>query len=264
MRKYFTYFKTALKVSTAYKAGLFLGMIVDVIFFIVQFTVWKTIFTHSSTGVIGTYTLSNTITYYFVTNLIFRFDFMNSIFLGWQIWSGNFTNDLVKPWRLIFTSVIDGIAENVVALILSIPVTLILYFGVRQYITFPNIGYFFLFAVTLLLGFAITALFALLLQSLTFYFGDQDANIGLFSAISNFLAGAIVPLAFLPGSILKFVEFLPFKFAFFLPAEIFLQKISVTEVLESWVVGAAWIMGLALALRISFMNGLKFYTGTGK
>lgn len=264
MSKYLTYFGITFKNSTTYKAGLFLGMAVDIIFFVIQFTVWKTVFSHSGSADIAGYTLSNTITYYFITNMIFRFDFMNSIYLGWQIWSGYFTNDLVKPWRIIPVYIIDTIAENSVAIILSIPIVAILFFAVRQYLTFPSGEYFFFFIITLLMGFVITILIALLLQSLTFFFGDQDANIEFYGVISDFLAGAMVPLVFLPQSIQKFVQFLPFRYSFFLPCQVFLQKVPKEIVYRDWLVGLAWIAALTLLLRFAYVRGLKFYTGTGR
>lgn len=264
MRKYLTYFLTTFKMSTAYKAGIFLGLFADIIFFVVQFTVWRTVFLNASSAEIGTYNLSDMITYYFIVNLIFRFSFMDTVYLGWQIWHGYFSNDLVKPWRVLVVAVLDSLAENFLNLILSIPVTLLLLFWVREFIVFPDIGYFFLFLVTLVVGFVITLLFALLLQSLTFFFGDMEANIELFSIVTNFLAGAFVPLILLPDFIQKISAFLPFQFNFFLPAQVFLQKIPIDQVYGHLGIGALWIIGLSIVVQIVFKQGLKHYTGTGR
>jgi ABC-2 type transport system permease protein len=264
MKKYLAYFNVTLKDSVAYKADIILGLIIDVVFFFISFALWKTIYSEGGISQIDTYSLKDTITYYFIAAIIFRFDVANSIYLNWMIWSGYFTNDLIKPWNIPLVNIIGVIADRGLVFILYIPIMLIILLFTHSYIQFPIGINILFFTISLAIAFFLNCFFNLIFHSLAFKFGDQDANIEFFTYIGMLLAGGVFPLAFLPESIKHIFNILPFKFLFSFPIEVLLGKVSMADIMTGWITAILWTVCFYLIFIKIYRNGLKYYTGTGR
>lgn len=264
MKKYLAYYKVSFRELTAWKADFFLSTSFNLVFFYIFMAIWTSIYKEGGISNIADYSLSNTITYYFVTTIIFRMDVSDSIYLGNGIWNGNFTNDLIKPWKVKFIDALFSLANVSVALILFLPFCLFIYLTAHQFINLPNEINLIFFIITLILVMIMNIFFSLLFQALTFHYGDQEANISLINYVAMFLAGGMFPLAFLPSNIKWFFDILPFRFMFDFPANIFLGKLSSYEVFISWGQILIWIGLFYLIYSIIFKSGLKKYTGTGR
>lgn len=73
-----------------------------------------------------------------------------------------------------------------------------------------DVGHFVLFLITLILGLAVTVSFCMLVYMLTFFTISPQGLRILFTSAVEFLAGAIVPIPFLPDKIGRVLELLPF------------------------------------------------------
>lgn len=264
MKKYLQYFKTTYKMATTYKPDFLLSQFSDIIFFTVFFTLWTAIFKTRGGGEIVAYSLTNVITYYFATEFIFRFDITNSLYLSQQIWNGWLTNDLIKPYSVTVVTIIDALAEKALVILLCLPVFGIVYLFAHEFIVFPSLIYCAYFLITILLALFMNVFFNLIFHALTFRYGDQDASIQLVNYIAIFLGGGFFPLSFLHGTIGQIFSILPFKYLFFVPAEIFLGKISPSEILRSWFAIIIWTLLFFGIYYLIYKKGLKYYTGTGR
>lgn len=249
---------------TAYKADFALSNVFNMVFFIIYFVLWKTIYNATGAAEISSYSLSNTITYYFIIAIIFRFELDNAMYLGEEIWNGQFSNDLIKPWNVKIVHLLATMADVGLSVLVSIPLFILLFIMAHSYINFLSFTNLFFFLVTLVLGFFLNLVVYFILHSLTFFFGDQDANIKLASYLIVFFAGGFFPLAFLPLGLKGIFQALPFKFLFDIPANIFLGKLSTMEILSSWGQMVFWILIFYLVFHFLFKHGLKKYTGVGR
>lgn len=264
MKKYWAYFITTLKMNSAYKADFLLSLIIDVVFFFISFALWKVIYKEGGIDAIGSYSLKDTITYFFVTSILFRLEVSSSIYLGWQIWSGYFTNDIIKPWSITLVNILDTIGEKFFVVSLYIPVSVVIYIFAHDNIELPQLPNLLMFVITVILAFFMAIAFNLIFHAMTFRFGDQDANIQLFNYTALFLAGSFFPLAFLPGNLGVIFRSLPFKNIFFVPVEIFLGKMSPNQIYRSWLEIIIWTIIFYVIYRIVYRKGIKLYTGTGR
>lgn len=264
MNKYLAYFKSSFKLNTAYKANFGIRLVTDIVWFFIFFTLWTTIYTKNQIDSIQSYTLTSIITYYFVTEFIFKFDVAQSIYLNWTVWSGYFSNDLVKPWNVPIIYIIDAVTERFLVILMAIPVFAIIYFFIHQYIVFPNMLNMALFIVTLILSFLLNICFNLIFHTLVFKYGDQEGTIELVNYIAIFFAGGFFPIAFLPQGLKFLFELLPFKYLYYVPANIFLGKLSVDQIVASWVAIIAWSALFYSIFYHFYKKGLKFYTGVGR
>jgi len=234
------------------------------VFFFIYLAIWKTIYLSTNSTEINGYSLSNTITYYFATSIIFRLDVSSSIWLASDIWDGAIANDLVKPWNVKVIHFLVSLSQIGVDFLLFLPFCIFIFFIAHEYLIFPDLLNLLFFVITLILGFFLNMFFNLIFHSLTFHFGDQEANIELVNYIVGFLAGSVFPLVFLPELMKRLFYFLPFRFLFDTPANIFLGKLTFSEILSCWLQMGLWIAIFYLIFFFIFKSGLKKFTGTGK
>lgn len=264
MKKYWTYFIVAIKYFYAYKADISIGMFFNIIYFGVSFAVWTAVFREGGISDIGSFNLAETITYYFLVAIVFRFDVVDEIILGYMVWSGDFTNDLIRPYNTKVAYFLDAVSAVITNFSLFIPVIIVMIIFARSYIQLPTLANLIYFIVALILGFFVNAFFNLIVQALTFHYGDQDANVGLIDFIVKFLAGATIPLAFLPERILGVVNILPFKYIFYNPIAIYLGKMSTIQIWQSFAGAVVWALIFYFIFRLVFNRGLYKYTGVGR
>lgn len=264
MKKYLAYFGLMAKNQSAYKVDMAVDIASNMVFFFIFYALWYEIYTKSGTSEINTYSLSNTITYYFITSVIFRFIAWDSIYLNYDVWEGNFTNDIIKPWNARVVQFMATLGEIFVRFFIFLPFLGILILSAHRFITFPDPLHAGAFVITLFIGFFLIMAFMLIFHSLVFYYGDQEANLGLVTYLVMFLAGGIFPLVFLPEKTRAVFEIMPFKYLFDIPSNIFLNHFSTGEIGLIWLKMLLWTAIFYAIFLLVYKNGLKHYTGTGR
>lgn len=264
MLKYWTYLTITFKQSLVYKADYFFTIVFNIVFFIIYYSIWTIIYKSQGLTNILDYTLANTITYYFVTTFLYRLDITDELFIGEFIWNGLFTNDIIRPINAKIVYLLDAFSQVLVKVVLFVPIGAIIFIFAHKYVQFPNTQYFVLFLISAILGMFLNTSFFLIINSLTFHVGDQAANIDLADYITKFLAGASFPLIFLPEKIYWLFNALPFKYIFYIPAEIFLGKLSTQQIYLSYLTTVLWTTLFYFIFSIIYRKGLFKYTGIGK
>lgn len=248
----------------AYKADVFLSMAINIIYFYIFFVIWKAIYTSGGITEINNYTLSNTITYYFIITLFFKIDSAGQILLNEWIWYDELTKDLLKPWNIKLVQFIMFAANTIFSLLMYFPFLIILFFALHNYVSLPDLNYLFYFFITVLLSTILGMTFFGIFHSLAFFYGDQDSNISLISYLSAAVAGGFFPLDFLPQKISWIFVHLPFRFMFDMPAKVYLEKLSSGEIFYSWLEMIVWIILFYLIFNYLLKKGLKQFTGVGR
>ncbi len=264
MKKYQTYFRTTLREYFVYKADVFLGMIFNIIFFAVSFAIWASVYREGNISQIAGFSLVDTITYYFITSIIWRFDASEETFLGDMIWNGYLTNDLIRPINARIMSILDAFSGVLVNVLLFIPIGLAIILVAHKYLTLPTSANLLYFIISLLLGMVVNLAFFLIVHALTFHYGDQEASFDLLDFITKFLAGATVPLMFLPGKLRIVLEYLPFKYIFNDPINIYLGKMDVRQIYYSFAGAIIWSVAFYVIFYKVYKSGFKKYTGIGR
>lgn len=263
MRKYLTFFRTEFKGMTTYKADFALSIFFNMVFFIIFFLVWKAVYATSGASEIAEYSLKSTVTYYLITSFIYRIEVTDSLYLGEDIWEGFFTNILIRPWSVIGSYFSSVAADVLLSMIIFVPFLLLIIFAVHNYLLISSGINVLYFAITIILGFIMNMFINLIIQSLTFYFGDQRANKNLINWVISIIGGGLFPLAFLPLAF-KWVNLLPARFLFDFPARVFLGKFNMAELFSGWAQMLLWIGILTLIFYFVYRGGLKRYTGVGR
>jgi len=262
--KYLKYFLINFHEEAAYKADFIFYIGSEVVFFVVFYFIWTNVYAKGGATDISSFSLSATITYYFLTSILFRVNPTEAIYLNRAIWNGELTNEIPKPYSLKLIYLVSSYSIAAMEMLTYLPFAGLIFIFVYKYIIFISFTHLLYFFIAMVLASIMGICLQLFLHSLCFHFGDQDANLSLISYIIAFLGGAVFPLQFLPDGLYQALNFLPFKFLFNFPASVYLGKISTHGIWFGFLQMIIWTVVFFCIYYFSFQTGLKKYTAIGR
>lgn len=262
MRKYLKVLGNNLQTNLIYRFNSFVFLFSQFFIFGVFFYLWSSVYRQG--GQVGNYSLAQMVFYYLAVsflNLVFNVADVAKM-VGEDIRQGQLNNFLTKPVDYFFykTAAVGGrlLLNAVVALFSCGVISWFLagYFG----FTFQtqNLLAFLLLAG---LGFAVNYLIFYFIGLTTFWLGFILGFNFIMQMISSFLEGSIIPLDLLPVFIANINNWLPFKYAVFVPVAVLTGRLPISPSL--FLVPLGWIAVLYIINRIIFKAGLKKYEGFG-
>lgn len=113
------------------------------------------------------------------------------------------------------------------------------------------------FLVSVLLGLLVISAMGMLVYALTFYTISPVGLRTIFASAAEFLSGGFIPLPFLPDSIRRVVDMLPFASVQNTPLLIYGGFLSGQEALFRIALQAAWALALILAGRLILLRAIR-------
>ena len=104
-----------------------------------------------------------------------------------------------------------------------------------------------LFIVTMILGLGVTAAFCMLVYTTAFFTISPQGLRLLLMSIVEFLSGSIIPIPFMPDSVRKIVELLPFAGMMNVPFRIYSGDLTGMAMLQAMGMQIFWLFVLAAA-----------------
>jgi ABC-2 type transport system permease protein len=114
-----------------------------------------------------------------------------------------------------------------------------------------------LYALSLLLAYAVVVLTGVLIGLLAFWTVQVNAFVVIYSFVSRFFAGALMPLTFFPEALRSIAELLPFQSQVFLPIGIYLGQIEGAAAARALGVQLFWVGLLAVLVRLGWSRALR-------
>lgn len=105
-----------------------------------------------------------------------------------------------------------------------------------------GIQQFCLFVITLFLGLGVTVAFCMFTYILAFFTISPQGLRMIFTSMVDFLSGAIMPLPFMPESVRKIVELLPFAGMFDVPLRIYSGDLAGGDMLRGIAMQCFWLV----------------------
>ena len=121
----------------------------------------------------------------------------------------------------------------------------------------PNAGQFLLFLLSALLALCVVVAFSMLMYISLFYTLSPMGMRIIVAVLSDFLAGATVPLPFFPEPIRAVVELLPFAAMQNMPLRIYSGNIAAADALAGIVLQVFWLVVLLYIGRFLMSRALK-------
>ncbi|MGL5439474.1 MAG: ABC transporter permease [Filifactoraceae bacterium] len=212
--------KIGFLVNQIYKESIIFKGLSSFIFIIMQYYVWKSIYSTNSIDILS---FKSMFTYIILAQIIANIYPMNvSSQIGSSIRTGNISLTLLNPYSYIEQLFFESVGSSFFKLIiLNIPIYIlyIVLIGINismvQFLQFIGI-----FSLSYVLYF----MFELIFGVLSFYTTSQWGLQSLKYATIMLLSGRAIPIDFYPSVLRKIFDFLPFKYMYNTPILIFIGK----------------------------------------
>jgi len=197
------------------------------------------------------YDLGAALTYVWVTQALI----MPVYLWGWQeialtIRSGGVATDLARPISYFGYWLSQDLGRALYHILFRLLPTIaigLLLFRVRL----PDDPLTWLiFPLTLLLAIVISFSFRFMINVGAFWLTDLRGLYAFALVFVNLLSGFLVPLAFFPGDLRTLVGYLPFAGMVSIPLDIFLERLSIGELLGSLALQVAWAVVFVVAAHL--------------
>jgi ABC-2 type transport system permease protein len=159
-----------------------------------------------------------------------------------RISTGRVANDLIRPFGFIQQMIalqIGTFAGSLPLLLVFVPLAIAIG-SLRP----PEPAMLAVYLVSLVLALLIGTLTWMMVGMAGFWLLNIGGLRVLISVTADFLAGALVPIWFMPDALRVVIQLLPFQAMSFLPASIFSGQASGQEVIRPLLVQAIWVVGL--------------------
>jgi ABC-2 type transport system permease protein len=215
---------------------------------------------------VGTYSLSQMISYYLIVTIVDALTAVNED--DWQIAAdikdGNISQFLLKPINYLAYRLCLFFSGRVTYIAVAAAPLAIFILCLRQYFVLPPnwsaLGWFFVSTfLTALLQFFTSYAMAML----AFWVLEVSTFIFILYAFEYIASGHLFPLDILPPGLAKVLAFTPFPYQLYLPVSIYMGKTAGTELVRGLLVQTAWVLVAWVAARFAWSRGVKKYSAVG-
>ncbi|MBX7244674.1 MAG: ABC-2 family transporter protein [Candidatus Sumerlaeaceae bacterium] len=249
MGKYLEYFRISFLNIFAYRARYYVGIITYLIYIAIYYYIWKAIYANAAQ--IDSFSLADMTTYVAI-GWISRSFFFNNLDrdMEQKVVDGSLSMDLLKPVDFQGMIYAKAFGESLFRFALFALPT-----GVVAAFLFPIAAPV---SIAGALGFlASTLLAAVIYVNINFMVGtlaiplkNIEGIVHAKQSILLFLSGLLIPFAMLPEGIAALLKVLPFAGISYVPLNIYLGKVSGTEIAVALSGQAAWAVALLVASRV--------------
>ncbi len=203
------------------------------------------------------YSFNDLVVYYLIVTMLANllYSWISIHFdLQWLIISGKISDYLTKPWNIIVVLLFKSFGSKLVFLATSLAIFIVVLLLGSIDLSLLRLLEF-LIVVFLSLTFYFT--FLVFVGLLTFWFEDIWAISWMFFTLVHILSGKLFPLEFYPKFILKFLDYLPFKYLYSIPTKTLIEGVSFNLFLKSVFVLVVYILVFSFVAKKLWNKGIK-------
>jgi ABC-2 type transport system permease protein len=263
MKKYLLVINNSFQQYFAYRLNFILWRVRVILFLLLSFFLWQTIFTHNK-QIFG-YDESQMLTYMLLISFIDGIVLSTQTFrIAEDINFGNLSSFLIRPVSYFGYVLAKDVTDKLINTAFSFfEIVLLIIILHPPFIIQTN-------PILLLMSIssAIIAAFVyfeinLLISFIGFWSKETWAPRFIFFILVTFLAGLYFPLDILPTPIFDFLRFLPFTYLVFFPLKLYLGQFTSGFIIQGFLINIFWLFILWLGVKTLWKKGLKVYTAEG-
>lgn len=261
MRKYSQLLSMFITRYLTYRARVLIWLLADSVQYILFPFLWIAIFT--STQPPAGYTLQSLVTYYIIMAVV-SVGYLShcSRHVRTEIHSGMVARRLSVPFPYFQTILMAEFSYKIMSTVIAIITISLLYIFGHDYLTLPSsIWQWLAFVTSLAFTFLLSHLIEFMIGLTSIWLGDIKSLNTLEEIANAIFSGRLAPLAFLPFGFQVLADYLPFKYLAFVPAQIFVGQITISQIPQTFGLGFVWIAILGLATWFMWKKGLRTYDG---
>lgn len=264
MPKYFQLIKNTIEEYVVYRLNFLLWRFRSFVFFLTLFFFWLAIY-QGRTEIFG-YQKAQMLTY--VIGVAFlRGTVMasRSTDLEADIYTGGLSTYLLRPLSPRKFYFIRDIADKILNIsLIFLEIGLVLYLFKPSFWFPQNLSTYFSFIVLALMSLFLFYFINLIAASLAFWTGAIWAPRWLLMLVLvEFMSGAVFPIDILPLWLSRFILATPFPYLIYFPLKVWLEQVSVVEVIRVMGMMSFWLVVMYFLSRLIWRKGLKIYSAWG-
>jgi len=255
-----------LKISLFYCKSFVISVSLNVVIFIFNIIIFKSIYSYNQSQTIVGYSFSQMVWYigstFFISRLIYC-NPENSISEG--IISGELALRLLKPIGLLKWEYAKAISSKPVVFTTEFLPTFVIFIYIIPP-DFLSIIVFIKFIIISALSFHLFFLINFFIGTLAFDFKSARAFTDIKNILIVLLGGAFLPIDFFPKTVQKIIFYLPFKFFYYVPSNFFINKEGyqgISVFIETIVIMLIWIVLILLLCTFLWKLMLKRFCSAG-
>lgn len=267
LSKYIQIFKISFSQEFAYRLNFIMWRVRNVLQILLLFFLWTTVFSDPERVVFG-YNRERVLTYVFGILVVRAVVFSaRAVDVAGEISRGDLTNLLLKPVGYFKYWLMRDLSSKALNLGFAVVEMTVLFLLLKPQIFFQS-DPLVLLALFASLVFAVILFFEILMlvNSIAFWAPEMGwaGQFLIIVIISEFLSGALFPLDILPRGLANALYFTPFPYLIFMPIQIYLGKIPLTQILGGFSISLFWILVLRITMDFVWKKGLLVYKAEGR
>lgn len=254
--------RLGLQTQFQYRAATFFSILGFMIEPIVYLVVWRTV-AETSTGSVGGYTADDFVAYYIVWTLVRNMNLALTPY-QWDNWiqRGRISDRLLQPANL-FVRVTGRFGGNKLVWILAwFPIAGFMSLVFRPQLH-PSLVQIAVFFVAIWGAFLLRQAILYLLGLVSFWTTRASALFETVVAVELIASGRLVPLSVMPEWVESSAAWLPFKWTFQYPIEVFIGKLGNAEMLAGLGYQLGWSVLLISSISLVWRRATRRYTAAG-
>ena len=265
MKKYLYGFQVFFLNSVQYRFNTVIHLLFGNLSLLVTLFFWVLIFNGNFGTSIKGFTLSSTITYFIVSNILSKFTLQGSgFYYTTMIKSGGLGPVLLKPYHLEWSVYVQQLAANITGILPQVGFILVALPFIAGFLTWQMTAFNLLFILLFIVIASITShLLWSIFGFMAFWMEEATAVMWSLAVLLNMAMGMYIPLDFFPKGWLSVLEKMPFSAWGYLPSKIYLGLLPIEKQLQLLWIHLSWIVILCVLHRFVWKAGLKRFSSVG-
>ena len=239
----------------AYKVDCLFGIINIVMQILIFWSIYKVLYAGSeSVQGISFSMLTTNFVLMFGLNRAFCF---NDQFVNRKVRDGSIANELLRPISFLGRMFAESLGDVMYSLVFQFfPVLVVatLVVGIEPP---KNPAAFFLFIISVIIGFLILWSLSTLVQMSSFWIVNVWSLSTIKNVVVNVLSGALFPLWFFPEKLKFLIDYTPFSLVYFEPAKIYFGQTQIAQCPFVFVKQLIWLVVLFVLSKCMWESGKK-------
>lgn len=263
--KYLHLLQVGIENILVYRINFFCRAIFNLIPLFAIITLWRAVYAGSGSTIAG-YTAAQMISYYLLVVII---DALTSVTEDdWQIAAdikdGHISQFLIRPMDYISYRLCLFVSGRIVFTLAAVVPLFVFVLSQREYFLWPaHATSLVCFVVSLAFSAVLQFFMSFILATLAFRILEISSFVFVLLALQRLLGGQMFPLDILPAPVQNALLFSPFAYQTFVPASIYLERISGTAMLGALLIQGCWVVLAWMFARLSWSWGLRSYSAVG-
>lgn len=234
MRAFYAFMLQGFRQQAAYKIEGWMGMASSLIWFVLYAGIWTALLRGDAEA------LQRQMIYVIAARFLAELNFLPTWELAYKFRQGDVGLELIKPVALPVRILADFLGRSCFRLLRALPVFTLIWWSMD--LPAPSPLTLLVFVVTGLTGWVILASMKMALNLVALWTVQFNEAEELFDLASSLLAGAFIPLYYLPGWVAAIAKYLPFAGIYFVPSATLAGNLAGADLAQAMVLQVFWAL----------------------